>query len=190
MTRLMISTAVLAMAISSVGCFRLPDAPSLTGRPSGGRPTPAVSESLRVNSGQQAGSMGDIRNFTGVATRLEGNYSPSYSHLRLDSEGSFGWVMSSINVSGDLAGPEFAPGTHRIYTNGVPSEGEGEGSVSVVGCSGEEFGNYTFDGPPAETEILIVQLAGDARRMDYTLTFSDGAVTTGSVVYQVTAAGI
>jgi hypothetical protein len=189
MTRLMISTAVLAMAISSVGCFRLPDAPSFSGRGGGGGGV--VSDTLRVSNGSQAGSMGNIRNFTGAATQLSGSYSSSYSNLRLDSEGSFGWVMSSINVTGDLASAAFAPGTHRTYINGLATTGTEDGtSVSVIGCSGPEFGNYTFDGPPAETEITIEQLAGNNRRMNYTLTFDDGAVTTGSVVYQINPSGI
>lgn len=188
MNRLMISTAVLAMAISSVGCFRIPDAPSLIGRPGGGGGG-VTSEALRVNSGGQAGSMGDIRNFSGAATQLSGSYAPAYSNLRVDSEGPFGWVMSSINVSGDLAGPSFAPGTRRTYISGVAPD-SGDTSVSVVGCSGPEFGNYTFDNSAEETEISIEQLAGNNRRMNFTLTFSDGAVTTGSVDYQISATGI
>ena len=185
MNRLIFSTAVLALAISSVGCFRLPDAPSLSGSPG------VVTGSLRVNSGQQAGSMGEIRNFSGVATQLNGDYNPSYSYLRLDSEGSFGWVMSSINVSGDLAGSSFAPGTHRTYINGLATDGsDGGTSVSVTGCSGPEYGNYTYDRGADQIEISVDQLAGNARRMNYTLTFDDGAVTRGSVVYQIAAPGI
>ena len=90
----------------------------------------------------------------------------------------------AINISGDLAGPGFAPGTHRTFTSGVYDGGD---SVSVTGCSGPELGNYTFDSPGNEVEITVQSLPAGMRRMDYVVRFSDGAVTRGSFDYRIEA---
>ena len=91
--------------------------------------------------------------------------------------------MSSINISGDLAGPAFAPGTHRVFTSAVYEEGEP--TISVTGCSGPEYGNYTFDASAGDVEITVQALPSGMRRMDFTVTFHDGTTTHGSFDYRI-----
>ncbi len=190
MSRTLISTMALAMALAGAGCFTVPEGPGIDGAPYF-PPTPddtgRVTSALTVSQGEQSGEMGAIRDFTGAARDLSGSYDPSYSNVRLDSVGSGWWVMSAINISGDLAGPAFAPGTRRTFTSGV-WEGD-EPTVSVTGCSGPEYGNYTFDGPSQNVEIAVEALPGSARRMHYVATFSDGTTTTGSFDYRIEATG-
>jgi hypothetical protein len=180
-----ISTLAVATALAGAGCFRAPDAPGIDGDWS--TPTPDygyTSSAITVENGSQSGDMGSILRFSGAATNLGGygdSYSPSYSNIRLDSTGSDWWVMSAINISGDLAGPGFAPGTHRTFS-GVYDGGD---SVSVTGCSGPELGNYTFDAPSNDVEITVQSLPSGMRRMDYVVRFSDGAVTQGSFDYRI-----
>lgn len=183
MSRTILITAAIA-AFANVGCFVLPERPGLGGTYSS---EPGAygrgSGSLVVTSGSQRGDMGDIRRFDSVAHELNGSYSPSHSYIRLDSMGRGWWVMSAINISGDLAGPEFAPGTSRRFTSRVWNSGEP--SVSVVGCSGPEYGNYTFDAAGEEVEISVQSLPNGMRRMAYTVRFLDGLVTHGSFDYQI-----
>ena len=94
------------------------------------------------------------------------------------------WVMSTINISGDLAGPAFAPGTRRTFTSGVYV---GDAWVTVVGCSGPELGNYTFDSSGYEVEISVQSLPSGMRRMSYEVRFSDGAITRGAFDYRLQA---
>jgi len=184
MSRTIISTLAL-LAIASVGCFRTPDAPGVDG--SSYSPPPdeygRSTGSLMVAGGAQRGDMGEIRGFDSAARDFTGYYDSTYANVRLDSVGSGWWVMSAINISGDLAGPDFAPGTTRTFTNGVYSEGEP--TVSVTGCSGPEYGNYTFDAPSGDVEISVQSLPGGMRRMNYTVRFADGLATHGSFDYRI-----
>jgi hypothetical protein len=90
--------------------------------------------------------------------------------------------MSILMISGDLAGPAFAPGTRRTFTTGVY---DGDASVSVTGCSGPEFGSYTFDASTEDVEISVQSLPSGMRRMTYEVRFYDGAVTRGSFDYRI-----
>jgi hypothetical protein len=129
--------------------------------------------------------MGELRGFDGAATRHEGSYDSYGSHIRIDSEGSGWWAMSSIGITGDLAGPAFAPGTHRVYTSATWSS---ENNVSVTGCSGPSYGDYTFDGPADQVTIDIEDLGDGSRRLNYEAIFA-GTVTTGSVDYRIDSTG-
>ena len=184
----MISTLALAAALAGTGCFRAPDGPGIDGDWSTPTPDYGYTDSaITVENGTQTGDLGSVLRFSGAARNMGGygnTYSPSYSNIRLDSVGSDWWVMSAINISGDLAGPGFAPGTHRTFTSGVYDGGD---SVSVTGCSGPELGNYTFDSPGNEVEITVQSLPAGMRRMDYVVRFSDGAVTRGSFDYRIEA---
>lgn len=139
------------------------------------------SSNLEVDNGYQAGSMGDIRSYEAAASRHSGNAYGRYTQVRLDSEGSGFWVMSSITISGvDLA--ELEPGVvYATPTSGVYEEGEPE--VSVLGCSGPSYGNYTYDQTADRTEIEVEDLGDGARRVFFRAWFeSDGSeqLTEGS----------
>lgn len=175
----------LAAAMMLGGCFSFGGYDIDEGPRSGGPVgAPAVTGELTVSNGVQSGGMGDIRSFEGAATRHSGYYDSYGSSLRIDSEGSDWWVMSAINVTGDLAGPAFAPGTHRTYTSGTYDP---DSNVSVTGCSGPEYGSYTFDGPADEVTIDIQDLGEGNRRLNFTTRYGS-EVTTGSVDYHIDGA--
>ena len=148
----------------------------------------ASTGSLSVSGGTQAGEMGEIRGFDGAATRHEGEYYGSGASVRIDSEGSGWWVMSRLDFSGDLAGPSFAPGTHRTYASGVSSDPGDASSVSVTGCSGPSYSNYTFDTQASTVEITVGAAGSAARRIDYVTSYG-GQVTRGSFVYVIPRSG-
>ena len=205
-----ISTVALATVWLGAGCLHeeapLPpepprrDAPDVPRRgspdvpaPEGDWSAPTPTEDpytapgiLTVENGSQSGDMGSIRSFSGPATNIGGSdhYDPSFASIRLDSTGAGWWVMSTINISGDLAGPAFAPGTRRTFTSGVYV---GDAWVTVVGCSGPELGNYTFDSSGYEVEISVQSLPSGMRRMSYEVRFSDGALTRGAFDYRLQA---
>lgn len=192
MSRTIISTLALAGILAGTGCFRAPDAPNVDGRFA--EPDYGYTESslIAVENGEQNGDMGEIHDFSGAAHDMSGygnTYTRAYSNIRLDTVTDSYWVMSSINISGDLAGPAFAPGTQRTFTSGVYTEGEP--TVNVVGCSGPEFGNYTFDSSGGEVDIQVQALPSGMRRMDFTVRFHDGLETHGSFDYRIdsTASG-
>ena len=160
-------------------------------RPSEPSPSvPFASGDLSLSNGTQSGEMGEIRGFSGAATQHTGTYDSYGSNLRLDSEGSGWWAMSSIHITGDLAGPAFAPGMRRTYVSGTydPSN-----SVSVTGCSGPSYGDYTYDSGSDEVTIQIESLGGNNRRMHFETTYTAPGggrqVTTGSVDYVLPGSG-
>lgn len=180
------SASVLGLSVLAsltAGCFGLGGYSTSSGSFGGG--PAAVSGALTVSNGVQAGDMGDIRGFDGEATRHSGSYDSYGANLRIDSEGAGWWVMSSIHVTGDLAGPSFAPGTHRVFTSAT---WDGSENVSVTGCSGPEYGRYTFDGPSDQVTIDIEDLGGGVRRMNFEAVFR-GEVTSGSVDYRIDRTG-
>lgn len=171
----------VALSLSLGGCYGLGGYDVDYGS---GRPGPAVvSGALTVSNGIQSGSMGSIAGFDGAASEHAGSYDTYGSYLRIDTIGSDYWVMSVLNITGDLAGPAFAPGTHRTYTSGV---WDSENNVSVTGCSGPSYGNYTFDGPADQVTIDIEDLGDGTRRMNFETNYG-GNVTTGSVDYRIDA---
>lgn len=130
------------------------------------------SSNLEVDNGYQAGEMGDIRDYGSEASRHSGYAYEGYTHVRLDSEGSGWWVMSSIDISGvDLA--DLEPGVvYATPTSGVYEDGEPQ--VNVVGCSGPSYGNYTFDTSAQRTEIEVEDLGQGARRVFFRAWFVRG----------------
>lgn len=173
---------VLSALVSLLtGCFDLGGYSVSNG--GGGVGVPVTSGALTVANGNQSGAMGSVRDFAGAASRHSGYYDSYGANLRIDSEGRGWWVMSSISVTGDLAGAAFAPGTHRVFTSGTYSADE---NVSVIGCSGPEYGNYTFDGPADEVTIDVTDLGGGQRRMSFVARYGS-ETTRGSVDYRIDA---
>ena len=148
---------------------------------------PAASGSLTLSGGTQSGAMGNITDFSGTVTRYTGDYYGSVSSVRLDSEGSDWWVMSALQINGDLAGDDFVPGTHRVYTSGVSSDPGSTTRVDVTGCSGPSYGNYTFDTHASEVEVSVNAVSADVRHLDFVATFG-AQVTRGGFDYRLPAA--
>jgi hypothetical protein len=190
----------LALAATLSGCYDLggyhtsttsrawtPDPPS--GRPEAPAPdmptSPPPSIGMTVANGVQSGDMGEIRAFAGSASLHSGYYDTYSSTMRIDSEGidatgESWWVMSRLDITGDLAGPAFAPGTHRVFTSATYEPED----VSVTGCSGPSYGSYTFDGPADQVTIDVVEVGDGVRRMRFEARFA-GGTTTGSVDYRI-----
>lgn len=186
MNRKLTTLLLLSTALFMGGCWRFPFFSSSRSTDTTDIYPSYATETLTLSNGNQAGDMGDIRAFDGAASRHSGYYDTYGANLRLDSEGADWWTMSSINVTGDLASAAFAPGTRRTYTSGTY---DGANNVSVTGCSGPSYGNYTYDHSADEVTIEIESLGGDSRRMHFETIYTtyDGVrqVTTGSVDYVV-----
>ncbi len=182
---------VLPVLLLTLSAGALPFAMACAGPTPLARPVVPIGEpsigSLVVSDGTQAGAMGDITDFTGVATRHDGNYYGSGASVRIDSEGAGWWVMSRLDFSGDLATDAFAPGTHRVYTNGISDDPADTTSVMVTGCSGPSYGDYTFDTQAGTVDLTVSANGASARRVDYVTNYG-GQVTRGSFVYQVPSA--
>lgn len=191
MNRKITLLALCSMALLMGGCWSFPRFGGGSSGRSVGTGGPYVSESLTLSNGNQAGDMGDIRGFSGRVTRYDGYYDSYGANIRLDSEGDGWWTMSSPHISGDLAGPDFAPGTRRTYTS---STYDSSSNVSVTGCSGPTYGDYTYDSGATETSIEVEDLGGGARRLNfetiYTTYDGETQVTSGSVDYLVPDDGI
>ena len=190
MTRKLTTLLLLSTALFMGGCWRLPFfSSSRGGDDTYSYPPSSASASLTVSNGNQAGDMGDVLAFDGAASHHEGYYDTYGANIRIDSEGGAWWTMSSIHITGDLAGEAFAPGTRRTYTS---STYDGSNNVSVTGCSGPSYGNYTYDSGADEVTVEIEDLGGGSRRMHFETIYTtyDGTrqVTTGSVDYVVPGA--
>lgn len=185
MTRKLATLLLLSTAIFLGGCWRFPFFSSRGGTGGGDTYVPSGSSTLALSNGNQAGDMGLVLAFDGEASRHTGYYDTYGANLRLDTEGRE-WVMSSIHVTGDLAGAAFAPGTRRTYTSGTYDSAN---NVSVTGCSGPSYGDYTYDRSADEVTIEIEDLGSGSRRMHFETIYTtdSGArqVTTGSVDYVV-----
>jgi hypothetical protein len=178
-----------AMVPTLSGCFWLDDLDYWGDDyyPEPTEPIPGGDGTILVDSSYQQGDMGDIRAFQGDATATYSSYSGTYASIRLDSVGDGWWVMSSLNVSNVdiLTAPA---GTYRnsaptdVYDSTAPY-------VSFTGCSGPDYGNYTFDSGSSDAEITISDNADGSRTIDFTATYenystSASQVVTGSIVYR------
>jgi hypothetical protein len=121
--------------------------------------------------------MGEIRGYAGDAVASQATYYGTSSSVRLDSLGENWWVMSYVNISGiDIINAE--PGTYR-------SDDTGSSGVylSVTGCSGRSYGNYTYDSGSSDAEVTITDNGDGTRTIDFDATFEDyttGATQVGS----------
>jgi hypothetical protein len=191
MTRSLRARVLLPILVLAVGAGSLPLVLACSGPPPLTRaatprvdPGPAVSTStLALTDGEQSGAMGEIVGFDGVVSRNHGDYYGPSAYIRLDSEGLDWWVMSSLSITGDLAGDDFAPGTHRVYTSGV-ADPTGT-NVDVLGCSGPSYGNYTFDTHAGSVEVTVSEVAPGVRHLDFVTGYGD-QVTRGGFDYRVT----
>ncbi len=128
----------------------------------------STTSDLIVENGHQSGDMGYIEGYSASTFQEQGYVSSDYANIRLDSQGAGWWVMTSITISGvdlDALEPEvvYATETSGVY-DGESDEGP---SVNIVGCSGPEFGNYTYDTSAQRTEIEVQDLGDGARRVFY-----------------------
>lgn len=154
------------------------------GRDSGDR----TSADLHIEQGHQRGAMGDIEAYSASTFQEQGYVADGYAHVRLDSQGPSWWVMSSIDIAGvDL--DELEPDVvYATATRGTTSE-EGQPTITVVGCSGPSYGNYTYDATASRAEIEVQDLGDGARRVFFRAWFSrrDGSaaqLTEGSFDYR------
>lgn len=183
-------TVVLVAGSMLGGCrwFRSPD--SYGSRSGGSVYDPGYSESsLVVENGHQEGAMGEIDGYAGAATRHEGYEYDGYAHVRIDSEGSGWWVMSSLNINGATL-DQLEPGvTYITATSGVLDEDQPD--VSVTGCSGPSYGNYTYDTQASRVELEVEENGDGSRHVTFRAYFPDYStggeeLTTGSFDYRTT----
>jgi hypothetical protein len=162
--------AAMAMPLVS-GCFFFDaigwgdDEPYYTGP---GEIPPAYNDgTLIVEGGIQSGDMGDIRGYEGDAVASNASYYGTSSSVRLDSLGDNWWVMSYLNISGiDIVTAE--PGTYRSDDVG------GSGLyLSVTGCSGETYGNYTYDAGSTDATVTITDNGDGTRHIVFDATFEN-----------------
>lgn len=133
------------------------------------RPPSSGTFNLTATDASQEGDMGSVAGYSAPATASEGYYYGDSSSLRLDSLGEGWWVMSYVNVSNfDIAN---APAgtystTSATYDGAAPY-------VSVTGCSGPSYGNYTFDAGSDEAEIVLTDNEDGSRTMQLTAAFGE-----------------
>lgn len=132
--------------------------------PTYSNPTP-----IRATNVSQQGTMGQIATYASAAEVTNSYYYGSSSSIRLDSIGSDWWVMSAINI-GNLDLATAAAGTYRSVV-GVYDD-PNDPQVSVTGCSGPSYGNYTYDAPSDETEIVLTDNADGSRSLEVTAFFT------------------
>ncbi len=148
-------------------------------------PPPYNDGTLIVDASAQFGAMGDVRGYEADAVASYASYSGTYSSVRLDSLTDNYWVMSSLSFENlDLVN---APaGTYRSDPTGY--YGGGTVYISMTGCSGPSYGNYTFDSTSQEVEVTIEDNADGSRSLAYRAIFQDYAggsqVAEGSLVYR------
>jgi hypothetical protein len=126
--------------------------------------------------------MGTVQDFADEAVASNASYYGTGASVRLDSVGTGSatgswWVMSYVTISNlDIVNAE--PGTYRTvsatYDGTTPY-------VSVTGCSGPSYGNYTFDGPAEQTEITITENEDGSRTLDFHAVFAAYDGTTQAV---------
>lgn len=185
--------SVLASMVS--GCFLLPEPPwsrepspyvyddPYTGPRSNTVPTPYNDGTLEVVSSNQIGNMGEVSGYTADAVASNASYYGTGASLRLDSIGDNYWVMSYLSI-GNLDIINAEPGTYRA-TSAVYDGTEPQ--LSVIGCSGPTYGNYTFDAGSRETEITISDNEDGSRNLEFRAIFDFGSATQearGTVVYR------
>lgn len=137
----------------------------------GSIPAPYNDGTLIVQDGTQYGDMGDIRGYSSDAVASNASYYGSSSSVRLDSVGDDWWVMSYLSISGlDLVNS--APGTYRSDAYGTSGL-----YLSVTGCSGPTYGDYTYDGGSQSAEVTITDNGDGSRNLTFVATFEN--YTTG-----------
>ncbi len=183
---LILLTLVMVLVPTTTGCRRRVTAPLPSiDRPDVTRPVPEPYNdgTLMILSGLQVGDMGNITDYAGDAVASNATYYGSGSSFRLDSLGDDWWVMSYLSISNlDLVNA--APGTYRA-TSGVYDEAAPQ--VSVTGCSGPTYGNYTYDAGAQDTEIIITDNGDGTRTLDWTARFDFGGTiqdASGTIVYR------
>lgn len=156
-------------------------------------PTNSRTQTIVGQGEALVGSMGEYSNFnTGdsemrITTSRSGATSASQvlSSVRLDAEDTRvnRWVMTQLTVYGGLLNPMFTPGMTATF-NTQSNTGVG---VQVLGCSGPQRGNYTFD--HSATQVTVHVEAGprdNSRRMTFDANFQGPTgpqVVHGSFVY-------
>lgn len=126
------------------------------------------SADLIVESGHQSGDMGYIEGYSASTFQEQGYVSSGYTNVRLDSQGADWWVMTSITISGASLDELEPDVVYATETSGVyDGETEDGPSVNIVGCSGPELGNYTYDTSAQRTELEVQDLGDGSRRVFY-----------------------
>lgn len=182
---------LFSILLAALALFAVPFTLACAGPPPldpGGRSGPATIGELRVWNAQLSGSMGEIRDFRGGTSTIEGHFDPAGTWVRVDADGPSWWAMTGLTLDGDLMGPDYAPGTHRQYVSGIVSGDPTAPGADVMGCSGPAHGDYTYDTHSQTVELWVTGTSA-SRHLRYEVNF-DGQITEGSFDFAMAPTGI
>jgi hypothetical protein len=139
-----------------------------------------------------SGDMGSVSGFDGhiyrsTAYGFEGGegYAATATVQINSGDAAAPWaVMSLMNIQGGLDHPEIAPGAVLRYRNSYPEDSTAL-FITLLGCSGDAEGSWTFDQYADEVEVHVEEGATEgALRLDFRARFTRMDYTTGESALQ------
>ncbi|RZO54150.1 MAG: hypothetical protein EVA89_28825 [Sandaracinaceae bacterium] len=138
-----------------------------------GRGAGSVREGL-VHSGWLSGDMVTVGAFDADAYQIETFDSVVTLHVGALGGDDFGWAMIQLSLGEYASFAEVPPGT-TLSSRGA--------EVFALGCSGPSHGNWDYDGPADEVEVLVS--AGPepgSRLVSFTATYGGGQHAEGGFI--------
>lgn len=138
-------------------------------------PTYEEPGTVMVDQGTVRGDLGSVEGFSGDAWLQQAYGSPGYTSVELQTQGS-GWAtMALLSFEGGIDHGALTPGAHLefdLQSYGLTYDGTSSLFVTVVGCSGDQPNDWSFD--QTATSVTIDVSAGstpDRVRIDFTARF-------------------
>lgn len=139
--------------------------------------------SLNILDARLDGSVGPVGQLASQATETT-SYADGYWStvtVTVDKEGSgAGAAMAILDMQGDIRALE--AGVYQVdfvapdsdeFTQTQPQDWE---TMYIIGCSGDDPGEWSFDQPADDAEIVVDDSAADVLTITFTANFSSGSV--------------
>jgi len=161
------------LLVAALGCTIPLEAGGGRGN-SGGAWTPPPSDysAEDLANGRMLGEMGSVRNFNDTLHNLSINTGYGDTYVEAHILGEYGWAMVGVTISGDLGVGDLDVGATLNPRN------ESRFYTYVVGCSGPDYQDFSFDNSPEDYEVTVAQDDAGELYLDVAANFgSDGTVT-------------
>jgi hypothetical protein len=148
---------------------------------------------LDLVDGELRGDIGDVRGLDQEADLRNGYGDEGYASVEVHANNRDGAAMNLLEVWGGL--DQLEPGTQQTYRPEDTDYDSDRLSVQVIGCSGPDVYDWSYDEPADEVEVVVTEDEPGVRRVEYTartwrtdqftgLPTSQADVVTGVVEYR------
>lgn len=102
-------------------------------------------------NGRMTGKLGHVRGFDDSLRNLVVDTGYGSTNVEAHILGEYGWAMIAVSFTGDVGVGDLEVGATLTPWN------QSQFSTDVIGCSGPDYEDFSYDSPPEDYQIAVAQ---------------------------------